>query len=165
MSLHAIEITLVRPAVKKELKAARRESRLPLVVSADQVRLLTVICAANRQAALRGVWAALENLLPIDALWTAYADKDGMHLLSVQVSEEVHARVQDAAAVAGQDPDEYVKQSLLDAIARDQANAAARLNPQDRQGRDEDRLRGHQPPARTGQPGATRRTRPTSLVS
>jgi len=128
MSLHAIEITLVRPAVKKELKAARRESRLPLVVSADQVRLLTVIWAANRQAALRGVWAALQNLLPIDALWTTYADKDGMHLLSVQVSEEVHARVQSAAAVAGQDPDEYVKQSLLDAVARDQADASARLN-------------------------------------
>ncbi|MFH8464087.1 hypothetical protein [Streptomyces sp. NPDC017991] len=98
------------------------------MVSADQVRLLTVICAANRQAALRDVWAALENLLPIDALWTAYADKDGMHLLSVQVSEEVRSRVQDAAAVAGQDPDEYVKQSLLDAIARDQADTAARLN-------------------------------------
>ncbi|MCX5558390.1 hypothetical protein [Streptomyces sp. NBC_00038] len=128
MSLHAIEITLVRPAVKKELKAARRESRLPLAASADQVRLLTVICAANRQAALRGVWAALENLLPIDALWTAYADKDGMHLLSVQVSEEVQARVQDAAAVAGQDPDEYVKQSLLDAVARDQADTDARLD-------------------------------------
>lgn len=128
MSLHAIEITLVRPAVKKELKAARRESRLPLVVSADQVRLLTMIYAANRQAALRGVWAALENLLPIDALWTAYADKNGMHLLSVQVSEEVRSRVQDAAAVAGQDPDEYMKRSLLDAIARDQADTDARLN-------------------------------------
>ncbi|MFF3247446.1 hypothetical protein ACFYWY_27845 [Streptomyces sp. NPDC002870] len=51
-----------------------------------------------------------------------------MHLLSVQVSEEVQARVQDAAAVAGQDPDEYVKQSLLDAIARDQADTAARLD-------------------------------------
>ncbi|MFE1957401.1 hypothetical protein [Streptomyces sp. NPDC059479] len=101
MSLHAIEITLVRPAVKKELKAARRESRLPLVVSADQVWLLTVIWAAIRQAALRGAWAALENLLPIDALWTASADKSGMHLLSVQVSEEGHSRVQDAAAAAG----------------------------------------------------------------
>ncbi|MCX4233793.1 hypothetical protein [Streptomyces ortus] len=127
MSLHAIEITLVRPTVKKELKAARRESRLPLVVSADQVRLLTMICAPNRQAALRGVWAALENLLPIDALWTAYAD-NGMHLLSVQVSEEVCSRAQDAAAVAGQDPDEYMKRALLDAIARDQADTDARLN-------------------------------------
>lgn len=37
--------------------------------------------------------------------------------------------------------------------------------PQDRQGRDEDRLRGHQPPARTGRPGTTRRTRTESLVS
>ncbi|MEU4035650.1 ISAs1 family transposase [Streptomyces collinus] len=40
-----------------------------------------------------------------------------------------------------------------------------RNQSQDRQGRDEDRLRGHQPPARTGQSSATRRTHPESLIS
>lgn len=128
MPLHAIEITLVSPAAKKELRGAQRECLLPLAVSADRTRLLTVICAANRQAALHGVWVALGDLLTIDTLSTAYPDKDGMHLLSVQVSDEVHAKVRHAATAAGEGPDEYVSRAMHDAIAQDEADKAARLN-------------------------------------
>lgn len=128
MSVHAIEITLLRPVTKKKLRSARSASRLPLVASADRLRLLTVVCAESRQGALREVWAALENLLPIDVLCTVYADKDGFHLLSVQVSEELHAKVRGAASRTGQSPDDYVTQVVLNAVARDKAQQEARLD-------------------------------------
>ncbi len=128
MPVHAIEVTLIRPALKRELRAARHKCAIPLAVSADRTRLLTVISTANRQVALSGVWAALGDLLPIDTLSTAYPGKDGMHLLSVQVSDEVYARVRYAAAASGQDPDEYATRALRDGMSRDRADEAARLN-------------------------------------
>uniref|UniRef100_A0AAU1I9T7 ISAs1 family transposase n=1 Tax=Streptomyces sp. NBC_00180 TaxID=2903632 RepID=A0AAU1I9T7_9ACTN len=58
-----------------------------------------------------------------------------------------------------------VRPGLLPARRPGHGGQAPPHPPQDRQGRNEDRPRHHQPPARTGQPDTTRRTRPESLVS
>jgi transposase len=70
MPLHAIEITLTRPATPAELHRATRT--MALAPNADRTQLMTLSSAKTSHKALQRTRERLQNLLPIDILTTHY---------------------------------------------------------------------------------------------
>lgn len=125
MPHYAIDITLTRPATPAEIKTAARASGYPLAGDATRTRLLALVPAKAPRRALRKLRGALDGLLPIDTL---YADAQGQHLLNVELNPKAHKALRRAAARCGQCPEDYLRDAVLDAVARDRAAARARLD-------------------------------------
>ncbi|WP_371658944.1 hypothetical protein [Streptomyces sp. NBC_00280] len=122
---HAIEITLTRPATNSELYRARRVAAL--ASSTDRTRLLTVQRAKTPGRALQTLRRRLDGVLPIDVLTTHYPDRQGCVLLNFALSHAARTTIRQAAAVCGQRPRDFLRQTVIDAVARHKEDRARRL--------------------------------------
>lgn len=128
MESHAIEVRLTRPATGTELAAARRAADFPLAASVERTRLLAVTYAGGRRKAIGRVWDAVGDLLPVDVITTALANRKGEVLLSVRFDDPVAERFRRAAADCGMSTEAYVREAVLRGLSRDEAARAARLD-------------------------------------
>ncbi|MFJ9589731.1 hypothetical protein [Streptomyces acidicola] len=117
-SHHAVEITLTRPLTPDELKRASRN--VPLAANADRTRLMAVQRAHSPGNALHVLRRRLGSRLPIDVLSTHYPDRHGQVRLNIAFSRKAEAVIRRAAAASGQRPKQFVRQSVTDALARQQ---------------------------------------------
>lgn len=127
MTLHAIEITLTRTATALELRAAQRESGLPLAVSEDRKRLVVLVTSKNVPRAIRKIWKRLADALPIDVLCTLFPRTDGTHLMSIPLGPDALERLRRQAAAEGTTPEDCLKAAIAQALARDRSTRRARL--------------------------------------
>ncbi|MEU2425514.1 hypothetical protein ABZ619_31665 [Streptomyces sp. NPDC007851] len=125
---HAIEITLTRPATDSELHRARRVAAL--ASSTDRTRLLTVRRAKTPGRALQTLRRRLAGELPIDVLTTLYPDQQGCVLLNFTLSHAARTTIRQAAAACGQRPRDFLRQTVIDAVARHKEDRARRLATQ-----------------------------------
>ncbi|MEV5463465.1 hypothetical protein AB0L17_35795, partial [Streptomyces cellulosae] len=93
MPLHAIEIVLTRAVGAVELRAARKEGRLPLAASTDRTRFAVLVTAKNEHQAMRKIWRRLQHALPIDVLCSVFPGPDGKYLMSIPMADDVWERV------------------------------------------------------------------------
>ncbi|MFJ1656739.1 hypothetical protein ACIOC2_36390 [Streptomyces sp. NPDC088337] len=114
---HAVEITLTRPATRGDLRDARRG--MLLAASADRTRLLTVYSARRPGGVLHALRRHLEARLPVDVLTTHYPNRHGQILLNVALHQTADDALRQAAAVLGQRPEDVLRQTVADALARD----------------------------------------------
>ncbi|MGW5664051.1 hypothetical protein ACWEWG_28915 [Streptomyces sp. NPDC003758] len=115
---YAIEIILTRTASCGELRRARK--RVALAEDADRIRLMTVQSSKSAGGALHQMRCRLGGRLPIDVLATHYPDRSGHILLNVELRRTVTGAVRRAAKTHGQPPQEYLGQSLAEAVDRSQ---------------------------------------------
>ncbi|MFM9552639.1 hypothetical protein ACKI19_10120 [Streptomyces caniscabiei] len=113
---HAIEITLTRPASDCELRRARRV--VALASNNDRTRLLTLQRAKTPGRALRALRRRLDAVLPIDVLTTHYPDRQGCVLLNFALSHPARTTIRQAAEACGQRPRDFLKQTVIDAVAQ-----------------------------------------------
>lgn len=128
MRHHAIAITLTRPATLAEIKTAAQVSRFPLAGDAARTRLVALVPAKAPRRALRKLRGAVDGLLPIDTLSTLFPNATGEHLLNVELNPETHRALRRAAALHGERPEDYLKNRVLEATARDRAAVRSRLD-------------------------------------
>ncbi|MET9090206.1 hypothetical protein ABZX77_51610 [Streptomyces sp. NPDC004237] len=127
MTLHAIEITLTRSVDTLELRAAQQESSFPLAAAEDRRRLVVLVSAKNEGRAMRKIWKRLEDVLPIDVLCSLFPGPDGKYLMSIPMSDETHERIRAGASAAGKTPEEYLREAIAHALARDRSARRAQL--------------------------------------
>ncbi|MET7654774.1 hypothetical protein [Streptomyces sp. NPDC005486] len=125
---HAIEITLARPATNGELRRARRV--MALASNNDHTQLLTLQRAKTPGRALRVLRHRLDAVLPIDVLTTHYPDREGCVLVNFALSRTARTAIRRAAAAHGQRPQDFLRQSVTDAVARHQEERARHLTTQ-----------------------------------
>ncbi|WP_406129056.1 hypothetical protein OHQ89_46370 [Streptomyces canus] len=122
---HAIEITLTRPATDCELRRARRV--VALAGNSDSTRLLTLQRARTPGRALRALRYRLNGVLPIDVLTTHYPDRHGRVLLNFALSHTARTTIRQAAEACGQRPRDFLKQTVIDAVAQHKEERVRRL--------------------------------------
>jgi hypothetical protein len=127
VTLHAIEITLTRSVDTLELRAAQQESCLPLAAADDRRRLVVLVSAKNEGRAMRKIWKRLEDALPIDVLCSLFPGPDGKYLMSIPISDETHERIRAGASAEGKTPEEYLREAIAQALARERSTRRARL--------------------------------------
>ncbi|WP_406393699.1 hypothetical protein OG806_24745 [Streptomyces sp. NBC_00882] len=127
MTLHAIEITLTRSVDTVELRAAQQESCLPLAAADDRRRLVVLVSAKNEGRAMRKIWKRLEDALPIDVLCSLFPGPDGKYVMSIPMSGETHERIRAGASAEGKTPEEYLREAIAQALARDRSARRAQL--------------------------------------
>ncbi|MGW0703757.1 hypothetical protein ACWD0A_31515 [Streptomyces sp. NPDC002867] len=126
MPLHAVEITLTRPATPGELRRAAQA--MALAADADRTRLMTVARGKTARKALQRTRARLEHLLPIDILTTHYPDTTGSILVNVALPERVHARLADAARREGRSTEAHLTAAVHRALTRAEHDRARQLD-------------------------------------
>ncbi|WP_405663010.1 MULTISPECIES: hypothetical protein [unclassified Streptomyces] len=122
---HAIEITLTRPAADGELRRARRV--VALAGNSDGTRLLALQRARTPGRALRALRRRLDGVLPIDVLTTHYPDRRGCVLLNFALSHTARTTIRQAAETCGQRPRDFLKQTVIDAVAQHKEERVRRL--------------------------------------
>ncbi|MFD3500462.1 hypothetical protein [Streptomyces sp. NPDC058678] len=127
MTVHAIEITLTRSIDAVELRAAQQESALLMAAADDRKRLVVLVSAKNEGRAIRKIWKRLADVLPIDVLCGLFPGPDGKYLMSIPMSEELHERIRNCAAVEQKTPEEYLQEAIAQALARDRSTRRAQL--------------------------------------
>jgi hypothetical protein len=128
VTLHAIEITLTRSVNTLELRAAQQGSCLPLAAADDRRRLVVLVSAKNEGRAMRKIWKRLEDALPIDVLCSLFPGPDGKYLMSIPMSDETYKRIQVGASAEGKTPEEYLREAIVQALARDRSTRLAQLD-------------------------------------
>ncbi|ATW46702.1 hypothetical protein [Streptomyces peucetius] len=126
MPLHAIEITLTRPATPAELHRANRI--MALAPDADRTRLMTLASAKASHKALQRTRERLEGLLPLDILTTHYPDPAGGIILNIALPAETHAQLEEAAHRTGQSLETHLAQVVLQSVALAEQDQARRLD-------------------------------------
>lgn len=122
---HAIEITLTRSATDCELRRARRV--VALASNYDCTRLLALQRAKTAGRALRALRHRLDAVLPIDVLTTHYPDRQGCVLLNFALSHTARIAIRQAAAACGQRPRDFLRQTVIEAVARHEEDHARQL--------------------------------------
>lgn len=127
MTLHAIEITLTRSVGSLELAAAQHRSRLALAASADGTRLAVLVTAKDERGAVRKIRKRLQNTLPVDVLCTLFPAPDGTCLMSIPLTHDTQERLRRHAAAAGKSPEQYLRDAVLQALARERSTRQEQL--------------------------------------
>ncbi|MFF3663371.1 hypothetical protein [Streptomyces olivochromogenes] len=122
---HAIEITLTRPATDCELRRARR--LVALASNNDRTRLLTLRRAKTPGRAVRALRRRLDGVLPIDVLATHYPDRQGCVVLDFALSHTAHTTIRQAAEACGQRPRDFLRQTVIEAVAQHNEERVRRL--------------------------------------
>ncbi|WP_282701160.1 hypothetical protein [Streptomyces sp. CC219B] len=125
--MYAIEIILTRAVGAVELKAARQASSLPMASSANGRRLVVLVSAKREKRAIQRIWKRLDDALPVDVLGSLFPAPDGSYLMSIPLTETVWNGMRSRAAAGGKTPEEYLRDVVAQALARDQSKRRARL--------------------------------------
>lgn len=126
MPLHAVEITLTRPATPGELRRAAQA--MVLAPDIDRRRLMIVARGKTACKALQRTRARLQHLLPIDILTTHYPDSTGSVLINVALPEGAHAYLQETARREGRSTEAHLTAAVHRALTRAEQNKARRLD-------------------------------------
>ncbi|MFP1629866.1 hypothetical protein ACLB9X_33060 [Streptomyces sp. 5K101] len=126
MPLHAVEITLTRPATPGELRHAAQA--MALAPDTDHTRLMTVTRGKSARKALQRTRNRLQHLLPIDILATHYPDSTGSVLINIALPESAHAWLEDAARREGRSTEAHLTDAVHHALTRAEHDKARRLD-------------------------------------
>lgn len=126
MPLHAVEITLTRPATPGELHHAAQT--MALAPDTDHTRLITVARGNTARKALQRTRNRLQHLLPIDILTTHYPDTTGSILINIALPASVHAYLEDTARREGRSIEAHLTDAVHHALSHADHDKARRLD-------------------------------------